>query len=163
MDEVISQMPDIGNTIFTLNYKFAPTYIAWYKASKALGLTPVEKQNMLCPGNCSNSMPGGLYAVQLYGGRFWENQDSGRRWWLLQLLVYHWRFPPPLWRWHHMSGANRQSKQAGTPNYDWPSKISCKAVDGVYSRYFAALCICSCCHRQSTTYLNPNWHMKTFY
>lgn len=47
VDQVISQMPDIGNTIFALNYKFTPTYIAWYKASKALGLTPVEIQDML--------------------------------------------------------------------------------------------------------------------
>ncbi|MGE5458981.1 MAG: L-2-amino-thiazoline-4-carboxylic acid hydrolase [Methanobacterium sp.] len=47
VSQVISQMPDIGNTIFAFNYKFAPTYIACYRASQALGLTPDEIQDML--------------------------------------------------------------------------------------------------------------------
>ncbi len=45
--EVIAKMPDIGNTLFSFNYEFAPTYIAWYKASQALGLSQEEIQEML--------------------------------------------------------------------------------------------------------------------
>ncbi len=47
VNQVIAQMPDIGKTIFAFNYNFTPTYIAWYKASKTLGLTPEETQDML--------------------------------------------------------------------------------------------------------------------
>jgi hypothetical protein len=46
-NDVIAKMPDIGNTMFAVNFLFAPTYISWYKASKALGLSPEETQKML--------------------------------------------------------------------------------------------------------------------
>lgn len=47
VSQVVAQMPDIGNTMFAFNYAFAPTYIAWYKACKALELTHEETRDML--------------------------------------------------------------------------------------------------------------------
>lgn len=35
---ILSQTPDIGNSIFKFNYAFTPAYIAWYRAFRALGL-----------------------------------------------------------------------------------------------------------------------------
>ena len=30
--EILPQVPDIGNSIFSFNYEFGPSYIAWYKS-----------------------------------------------------------------------------------------------------------------------------------
>ncbi len=40
--EILPQVPDIGNSIFSLNYKFGPSYIAWYKSFLELGTTQDE-------------------------------------------------------------------------------------------------------------------------
>jgi len=39
---VLPKVPDIGNSIFAFNYKFGPSYIAWYQAFLKLGLTRQE-------------------------------------------------------------------------------------------------------------------------
>ena len=40
--EIAPKVPDIGKSIFSLNYRFAPAYIAWYKALIELGNTREE-------------------------------------------------------------------------------------------------------------------------
>lgn len=42
LKEVCVAIPDIGPSIFSLNYKFAPSYIAWYKAMEKLKLPQDE-------------------------------------------------------------------------------------------------------------------------
>jgi hypothetical protein len=39
---ILLAMPDIGKSIFSFNYKFAPAYIAWYKTFLELGLAQQE-------------------------------------------------------------------------------------------------------------------------
>lgn len=39
---VLAHTPDIGKSVFRLNYQFAPAYIAWYKALNELGLKQEE-------------------------------------------------------------------------------------------------------------------------
>lgn len=41
-DSILPKVPDIGKSIFALNYKFGPSYIAWYKAFMKMGLTQQE-------------------------------------------------------------------------------------------------------------------------
>lgn len=41
-DEILLKVPDIGKSIFSFNYKFAPAYIAWYKTFLELGLQQEE-------------------------------------------------------------------------------------------------------------------------
>lgn len=40
--QVIPLVPDIGDSIFSFNYDFGPTYIAWYKAFEKLGIPQQE-------------------------------------------------------------------------------------------------------------------------
>ena len=40
--EILPQVPDIGNSIFSFNYEFGPSYIAWYKSFLKLGFTGEE-------------------------------------------------------------------------------------------------------------------------
>lgn len=40
--EVRPQVPDIGKSIFSLNYQFLPAYVAWYRAFSDLNLSPEE-------------------------------------------------------------------------------------------------------------------------
>lgn len=47
--EILPQVPNIGSSIFSFNYKFAPAYIAWYKAFSELGVTQEEiDRNIWC-------------------------------------------------------------------------------------------------------------------
>ncbi|MDD3229671.1 MAG: L-2-amino-thiazoline-4-carboxylic acid hydrolase [Oscillospiraceae bacterium] len=40
--QTLPHVPDIGNSIFSFNYEFGPSYIAWYKSFLKLGLTCKE-------------------------------------------------------------------------------------------------------------------------
>lgn len=40
--EILPRVPDIGDSIFSFNYKFAPAYIAWYKAFSELEIRQEE-------------------------------------------------------------------------------------------------------------------------
>ena len=40
--EVLPQVPDIGDSLFSFNYRFGSSYIAWYKSFLALGLSENE-------------------------------------------------------------------------------------------------------------------------
>lgn len=42
LNETIPQIPDIGDSIFSFNYKFAPSYIAWYKAFSKMNIPQDE-------------------------------------------------------------------------------------------------------------------------
>ena len=41
-ENTLSRTPDIGTSVFSFNYDFAPAYIAWYKSYIALGLSQEE-------------------------------------------------------------------------------------------------------------------------
>lgn len=47
LDRVLKDTPDIGNTIFSFNYAFAPSYIAWYKAAIEQGLDGSQTEKLL--------------------------------------------------------------------------------------------------------------------
>lgn len=42
LNNIINDIPNIGDSIFLFNYKFAPAYIAWYKAFQELGIEQTE-------------------------------------------------------------------------------------------------------------------------
>ena len=45
--EVISEFPDIGDSMFAFNYCYAPGYVAWYTAMEKLELTPHERDILM--------------------------------------------------------------------------------------------------------------------
>ena len=45
--EILPKVPDIGKSVFSFNYIFAPYYIAWYKTLRKLGNTPQEADQNL--------------------------------------------------------------------------------------------------------------------
>lgn len=47
LDEILPRVPDIGDSVFALNYGFAPYYIAWNQTLIALGNTPQEADRNL--------------------------------------------------------------------------------------------------------------------
>ena len=42
LNDILPKVPDIGDSLFSFNYKFGPAYIAWYKSFLELGLTQEE-------------------------------------------------------------------------------------------------------------------------
>lgn len=42
LHEILQKTPDIGKSVFSFNYKFAPAYIAWYKTFLELGISQNE-------------------------------------------------------------------------------------------------------------------------
>ena len=46
-NELLTKLPDIGESIFSFNYKFAPAYIAWYRALADTGVSGSEADETL--------------------------------------------------------------------------------------------------------------------
>ena len=42
LSDIVKKVPDIGESIFSFNYKFAPAYISWYKSFIELGVSQEE-------------------------------------------------------------------------------------------------------------------------
>jgi hypothetical protein len=40
--DILPKIPDIGESVFSFNYQFCPSYIVWYKSYLSLGLTSDE-------------------------------------------------------------------------------------------------------------------------
>lgn len=47
LDNIIDEIPNIGDSIFALNYCFGPCYISWYKAYLELGLNSQSANEMI--------------------------------------------------------------------------------------------------------------------
>lgn len=45
--KVAKELPDIGNSIFSFNYAYAPSYAAWYQAMMQLGLSREEADDLM--------------------------------------------------------------------------------------------------------------------
>lgn len=45
--QVSKELSDIGNSIFSFNYAYAPSYVAWYRAMQQLKLSPKEADALL--------------------------------------------------------------------------------------------------------------------
>ncbi|WBW96058.1 L-2-amino-thiazoline-4-carboxylic acid hydrolase [Oceanirhabdus sp. W0125-5] len=45
LDEILPKIVDIGDSIFSFNYKFGPCYVAWFKAFSELGINVEERNN----------------------------------------------------------------------------------------------------------------------
>lgn len=45
--KVLLELPDIGKSIFSFNYAYAPSYIAWYKSMRNLGLSAKEADSLM--------------------------------------------------------------------------------------------------------------------
>lgn len=59
LDDISKRIPKIGNSIFSMNYKFAPIYIAWYKAFEELKIEPnqIDKEIWVLNENLMNIFP----------------------------------------------------------------------------------------------------------
>lgn len=44
---IIEKTPNIGRTLYSFNYAFAPAYIAWYKTARALGVSKEQTDHLL--------------------------------------------------------------------------------------------------------------------
>ena len=45
--KILLELPDIGKSIFSFNYAYAPSYIAWYKTMRKLGLSAEEADDLM--------------------------------------------------------------------------------------------------------------------
>ena len=45
--KVLRETPDIGESVFSFNYAYAPSYVAWYRAMQQLKLSPKEADALL--------------------------------------------------------------------------------------------------------------------
>ena len=74
LTEILPGVPDIGKSVFSFNYLFAPYYIAWYKTLLALGNTPQEADENLWAMNerMARTLPAPLLKIagRLYLGSF---------------------------------------------------------------------------------------------
>lgn len=63
--ELIAEFPDIGESMFALNYAYAPGYVAWWNAMEQLGLEQPYAESA-----CRNSRVRLGYPVP--GSRQWQ-------------------------------------------------------------------------------------------
>lgn len=72
--EILPRTPDIGDSVFAFNYRFAPIYIAWHQTLIAFGNTPQEADQNLWAMNerLAHTLPRFLLRVfgQVYLGSF---------------------------------------------------------------------------------------------
>lgn len=47
LDDILPKISDIGKSIFSFNYKFAPSYIAWYLTLEEMGLSKDETAEII--------------------------------------------------------------------------------------------------------------------
>ena len=45
--QVAAELPDIGDSIFSLNYAYAPSYVAWYRSMRQLGLDAGQADDLM--------------------------------------------------------------------------------------------------------------------
>lgn len=45
--EVLKETPDIGESVFSFNYAYAPSYVAWYKTMRELSLTAEQADELM--------------------------------------------------------------------------------------------------------------------
>ena len=45
--QVAAELPDIGDSIFSFNYAYAPSYVAWYKSMRKLGLDREQADDLM--------------------------------------------------------------------------------------------------------------------
>ena len=45
--EILPETPDIGKSVFSFNYAYAPAYAAWYKTMRALGLDAAAADELM--------------------------------------------------------------------------------------------------------------------
>lgn len=46
-EEVLKRTPDIGASVFSFNYAYAPSYVAWYKTMRSLGLDARQADELM--------------------------------------------------------------------------------------------------------------------
>ena len=45
--QVAAELPDIGDSIFSFNYAYAPSYVAWYRSMRQLGLDAGQADDLM--------------------------------------------------------------------------------------------------------------------
>lgn len=45
--QVTAELPDIGDSIFSFNYAYAPSYVAWYRSMRQLGLDAGQADDLM--------------------------------------------------------------------------------------------------------------------
>nr|MCR5122169.1 hypothetical protein [Ruminococcus sp.] len=45
--KVLKRTPDIGKSVFSFNYAYAPSYVAWYRTMRALGLDAKQADELM--------------------------------------------------------------------------------------------------------------------
>ena len=73
--EVLPKVPDIGKSIFSFNYKFAPSYIAWYLTLEKMGISNDEKNTIHKKNEEHNVIP---TDAQIYVGNSEQHVCLGK-------------------------------------------------------------------------------------
>lgn len=56
--QVAEELPDIGDSIFSFNYAYAPSYVAWYTVMRMLGLDRREADDLITAPVNIHAVPG---------------------------------------------------------------------------------------------------------
>lgn len=66
-NNIIKYIPDIGDSIFLVNYRFAPIYFAWYKSFDELNIvsSDIDQEIWILNENLMNTFP--KFLLKLYG------------------------------------------------------------------------------------------------
>ena len=70
---ILPKVPDIGKSMFAVNYLFAPYYIAWYQTLIELGNTPKEADGNLWVMNERMTRVLPSFILRIFGRLFFKN------------------------------------------------------------------------------------------
>ena len=77
--ELISEFPDIGDSMFAFNYCYAPGYVAWYTAMEKLKLAPHERDVLMLEMNEKMLLTVPKPLLHAVGKAYYRNMSKGAK------------------------------------------------------------------------------------
>ena len=74
---LISEFPDIGDSMFAFNYCYAPGYAAWYKAMEKMGLNAHERDVLMLKMNEKMLLTVPKPLLHAIGKAYYRNMEKG--------------------------------------------------------------------------------------
>lgn len=77
--ELMTEFPDIGDSMFAFNYCYAPGYVAWYTAMEKLELTPHERDVLMLAMNEKMLLTIPKPLLHAVGKAYYRNMSKGAK------------------------------------------------------------------------------------
>lgn len=77
--ELISEFPNIGDSMFAFNYCYAPGYVAWYTSMEKLGLDPHERDVLMLQMNEKMLLTVPKLLLHAVGRAYYRNMSKGAK------------------------------------------------------------------------------------